>query len=104
MNKKHNRKVALFLIPGFLGVLVFFLVPLCICLYFSFGAGSAFGNYDKVLQSQAFRLAVRNTLRLIVFGLPVILASTTPMVLFPAPGIPISIMFFIAFPLEFQMR
>ena len=75
MNKKHNRKVALFLIPGFLGVLVFFLVPLCICLYFSFGAGSAFGNYDRVLQSQAFRLAVRNTLQLILFGLPVILTG-----------------------------
>lgn len=73
MNKKHNRKLALFFTPGFMGVAVFFLVPLCICLYFSFGASTILGNYDKVLQSQAFRLAVRNTFRLIGIGMPVIL-------------------------------
>lgn len=75
MNKKHNRKLALFLVPGFIGVVIFFLVPLCVCLYFSFGASSSFGNYDKVLQSQAFRLAVGNTLKIIGLGLPVILAG-----------------------------
>lgn len=75
MNKKRNRKLALFLGPGLLGVAAFFLVPLGVCVYFSFGASNAFWNYDKVLQSQAFRLAVTNTLKLIGMGLPVILTS-----------------------------
>lgn len=75
MNKKQNRKSALFFVLGFVGVMAFFLVPLCVCVYFSFNATSALGNYEKVLQSQAFRLAVGNTFRLIGVGLPVILAG-----------------------------
>lgn len=75
MNKKQNRKLALFFLPGVVGVVLFFLVPLGVCVYFSFGASSPFWNYDKVLQSQAFRLAITNTLKLIGMGLPVILAG-----------------------------
>jgi len=76
MNKKKNRKLALFLVPGLLGAAAFFLIPLGVCMYFSFSANSAFWNYNKVLQSQAFRLAVTNTLKLIGLGLPVILVSS----------------------------
>ena len=62
MNKKQNRKSALFFVLGFVGVMAFFLVPLCVCVYFSFNATSVLGNYEKVLQSQAFRLVERTVI------------------------------------------
>lgn len=75
MNKKQNRKVALFLIPGFLGVILFFLVPLGITLGMSFSEGESLFHYRQVLSSKAFWLAVRNTLRLLAVGVPGIMAG-----------------------------
>ena len=69
MNKKHNRKHILFLVPGFAGLAIFFLFPLAVSTVMSF-QNTGILNYQQVLQSKAFHLALKNTARLIGWGIP----------------------------------
>lgn len=64
-----------FLLPGILGVAVFYIAPFFIGTALSFRQGAGFGvaNYQAVWQSKAFRLAVQNTLSLIGVGVPAML-------------------------------
>jgi len=75
MNKKHYRKLSVFLIPGMVGLVSFFVLPLAINLWMSFNGFSTDGiqNYQAVIQSRAFQLSVKNTLRLIATGMPITL-------------------------------
>ena len=59
MNKKRNRRISLFVIPGLLGIAIFFMIPLAITVGMSFGKSGdiSLQNYQSVLQSKAFRLA-----------------------------------------------
>ena len=74
MNKK---KLILFLLPGLTGLAVFFMIPMVIMAMMSFTpmGEPGFGYYRQVLQSKAFQLALMNTLRLLVSGIPVILLT-----------------------------
>lgn len=74
MNKK---KLILFLLPGLAGLAVFFMIPMVIMAMMSFTpmGEPGFGYYRQVLQSKAFQLALMNTLRLLVSGIPVILLT-----------------------------
>lgn len=80
--KRSNRKRALwgwlFVLPGFTGVLVFYLVPFLDVVRRSFlnAMGGGFvgvSNYRSVLENEAFRLAARNTLRFALVCLPLLL-------------------------------
>lgn len=79
--KQFSRKKwtpYLFLIPSLLGVTAFLLVPFAETVRRSFfdtlGKNFvAFANYQSVLQNQAFRLAVRNTLHFTVVCVPLLL-------------------------------
>lgn len=75
MNKKQNRKLTLFILPGLAGLAVFFMIPIVIMVMMSFSAMGelSFQHYQQVLQSKAFQLALGNTLRLLVSGVPLIL-------------------------------
>ena len=75
MNKKQNQKVALFLLPGFIGIVLFFALPLAITLGMSFTDGEPLFHYRQVFASKAFLLAVQNTLRLLAAGVPGIMAG-----------------------------
>lgn len=77
MNKKQNRRYILFLLPGILGLILFFMVPLGIVIWISFfdDNGMTLHHYKQALESKAFQLALRNTLILILFGIPMILAA-----------------------------
>ncbi|MEG2436062.1 MAG: sugar ABC transporter permease [Ruthenibacterium sp.] len=61
------------------GLLVFFALPFCITIWYSFtfGVGGAefvwLDNYGKVLSSAAFRLAAYNTLRFLAIAVPLIM-------------------------------
>ena len=56
-----------FLGPSFLGVLVFFILPFCVVVYYSFIRGplnhefAGLQNYINVFKNQAFRIAAKNT-------------------------------------------
>ena len=85
-----QRAIAIFetytlLLPGICGFVVLFLLPFCLSLFFSFfqGVGSTefvgFKNYYDVIESGSFRLAVRNTIKFIFVGIPVLLIISMSM-------------------------
>jgi len=56
MNKKQQRKLVLFILPGLVGLAVFFMIPIAIMVVMSFSAMGepSFQHYRQVLQSKAF--------------------------------------------------
>lgn len=76
MIKQRKRKSALFIAPSFLGVLVFFLLPFCVIIYYSMVDNPisanfvGLKNFSLVIQNAAFRTAVRNTVRFSVIAVP----------------------------------
>lgn len=73
-DRKGSRRIrklkigsALYIAPSFLGVLLFFILPFCVIIYYSMvdnpiSANFVFlDNYGMVLRNAAFRTAVRNT-------------------------------------------
>ena len=68
LDKNTRRVSGFFLTPSILGVLTFFVVPFFVVIYYSFvdnpinGEFVGFQNYVNVIQNQAFRTAVGNTL------------------------------------------
>lgn len=78
--KTHKciRTPWLLLTPMLIGVCLFFVLPFGIVLYYSvtFGITGKFvwlKNYVQVMESSAFRLAMYNTLRFLLIGVPAIM-------------------------------
>ncbi|MCL2050241.1 MAG: hypothetical protein FWG91_00715 [Lachnospiraceae bacterium] len=65
LHKRHSVIGLLFMLPGFLGFLIFIFVPLLYNLYYSaFNSGGQFAlldNYQSLFNSHAFLMALRNT-------------------------------------------
>lgn len=66
----------LFIAPSFLGVLMFFLIPFCVVIFYSMvdnpisASFVGLDNYGQVLKNAAFQTAVRNTARFSVIAVP----------------------------------
>lgn len=78
MKKCRNIQPWLLLAPMLVGVLLFFVFPFIIVLYYSFTFGITgkfvwFQNYIQIMQSAAFQKALYNTLRFLLIGIPVIM-------------------------------
>lgn len=80
LSRIRRRKLTgfAFLIPGFTGITVFYLVPFADVVRRSFvrASGSTFcgaDNYKLVLQNAAFQLAAKNTARFVLVCLPLLL-------------------------------
>lgn len=77
--KRHRQLVGLlFLIPGFSGIAVFYLIPFGDVVRRSFvqASGGRFcgaANYQTVFANTAFRLAAKNTVRFVLVCLPLLL-------------------------------
>lgn len=76
--RKRGNRAVLFLLPGFLGVCLFYLLPFGEVVRRSFlqsASGSFVGlaNYSQVFSNQAFRLAARNTAVFVGAGVPVLM-------------------------------
>lgn len=77
MRIHQARTVAWLLSPLMVGIIVFFVIPFIILLYYSltFGVGGAefvgFSNYIKVMQSESFRLAFGNTAKFLLLGVSI---------------------------------
>ncbi len=74
----RNRRFLWFLLPSLLGISIFVLIPFGDVVRRSFmtalsGEFCGADNYVGVLQNQAFRLAVKNTLRFVGVCLPLLL-------------------------------
>ena len=74
-----------FIAPGLVGLLIFYLLPLCYCALFSFSATSGrfifvgINNYESLLTSGAFKMALGNTYFLMLTFL--LILNLTAMVL-----------------------
>ena len=75
----HRKKIVwLLLLPGMLGILVFYVVPFFGGIYYSVTDGSfenkfvGFDNYLRVWQNPMFQMGLKNTLELSVLCAPTI--------------------------------
>ena len=80
-----NRRL-LFLLPGFAGVVLFYLLPFLEVVRRSFlksgnNAYVGFTNYRMVLRNGAFHLALKNTMLYIVLGVPLLMGVSLALAL-----------------------
>jgi len=84
---KEQEKLR-FIAPGLVGLLIFYLLPLCYCILFSFSATSGRfifvggKNYESLLTSGIFRMALGNTYILMAIFLLVLNLLATLLVYF----------------------
>lgn len=79
IQRKRRRFFYLFVLPGFLGIMVFVLLPFLDVVRRSFTTavtGEFHGgkNYQAIFQNQAFLLAVKNTVKFTLVCIPVLVA------------------------------
>lgn len=77
MNKNPKKSLIFMLLPEIIGLLLFFIIPFSVGAVNSFQTkeGLGFHYYRETFSSTAFRLALYNTGRLLLLGLPVLLTS-----------------------------
>lgn len=74
--RRKSITSALFLAPSFIGVMIFFLIPFCVVIYYSLIDNPIqknfviFDNFVALFQNKAFRLAAANTLKFSVIAVP----------------------------------
>ena len=104
MSEKKKRRLSLqgrrqlvgglLFLPILLGTLVFFAMPFCMVIGYSFGLGggqarfAGFANYVKVLGSEAFRLAAGNTVKFLALGVPLLLVLGLTLALLLSRALP----------------
>lgn len=94
--RKGNKRSAsgLFLAPSVLGVLIFFVLPFLVVIYFSFLNNTiakkfvGFSNYVNVFKNSAFRTAVGNTLLFSVIAVPLVVILSMLLALLLDSGVP----------------
>ncbi len=75
---KKKKSLWLFLLPGLIGLLVFYVVPFLGGIYFSMTDGTIenrfvwFENYQRVWENEVFRLGLKNSLELSLLSAPLI--------------------------------
>lgn len=75
-DRRSYRKANLFLMPSILGVLIFFVIPFCVVIYYSFIDNVTnkefvfLDNFINVFKNGAFRQATFNTVRFTVIAVP----------------------------------
>lgn len=74
--RRIRRSSALFIAPSFIGVMIFFVIPFIVIIYYSFINNQIarefvfLDNYRNVLMNKAFRTAVFNTFRFSFIAVP----------------------------------
>ena len=80
MAKRRKRFFYLFVLPGFIGIMMFVLIPFGDVVKRSFttavtGQFNGLKNYQSIFQNQAFLLAVGNTFKFTMAGIPLLVLS-----------------------------
>lgn len=81
MKKYFNRKALFFIIPSFIGVSIFILIPFIDVIIRSFQnevlrSFVGLDNYKEIFTNDAFKLAAKNTIRFIFICIPFLLISS----------------------------
>ncbi|MDL2248763.1 sugar ABC transporter permease [Tyzzerella sp. OttesenSCG-928-J15] len=80
MIKKPNFKIGLFMVPGLVGFIIFYIIPVLFSMNYALTDSPVNGqfvgleNFRKVLQSPPFLLAVKNTLKFMIVSIPLNMA------------------------------
>ena len=67
-----------FILPGLIGVLVFYIIPFFLSLYYTFTKGISIvqfvglDNFKELFNNPAFKLAAKNTSMFILIGVPIV--------------------------------
>jgi len=78
VQKNVRRKSGLYILPGFLGVSLFFLIPFLVVIFYSFVDNPIskefvfFDNFKDILTNQAFLMAVKNTFMFSFTAVPLV--------------------------------
>ncbi len=81
MRAGYLRKCKLLLLPSLIGILFFYCIPFVRVIYYSLVENQfskkwvGFKNYQILFNNQYFRLAMKNSLILIIVGVPVLVAG-----------------------------
>lgn len=76
--KKTKYYGWLFILPSLIGVLIFYIIPFFLSIYYTFTKGVAdvkfvwFDNFRELFNNPAFLLAAKNTIMVIIVGVPLI--------------------------------
>jgi len=66
-DRAERRKTGVFMLPSFFGIMMFFIVPFVIVIYYSLIDGNTSANfvglqnYENLLNNSAFKMAMKNT-------------------------------------------
>ncbi len=87
MKYKTRTRIAaaLFILPSFLGILIFYIIPYVICFINSMYSGGEFtgaANYAELLKNDAFWLAMKNTAVFMGVGITLLLVISFLLALF----------------------
>lgn len=76
LDKSNIFKTNMFLVPSLVGVLIFFIIPFFVVIYYSFIDSTIsrnfvfLDNYKTVLKNEAFKLAAMNTMKFTLIAVP----------------------------------
>ena len=99
MARKERRKDTLFLMPSFLGVSVFYLIPFLVVLVYSVQDNPITKNYVgitnfvKILQNEAFKQAAGNTFKFSIMAVPLAVVLSLLMAILLDQSIPLASQF-----------
>ncbi len=67
-----------FILPGLMGILIFYIIPFFLSLYYTFTKGVSvvefvgLDNFKELFNNPAFILAIKNTLKFTLIGVPIV--------------------------------
>ena len=99
MARKERRKDSLFLMPSFLGVSVFYLVPFLVVLFYSIVDNPitknyvGIQNYVRILGNDAFKTAAANTFKFSLMAVPLAVVISLLMAVLLDQSIPLASQF-----------
>ena len=98
--ERHERFVtAWFLLPSMLGMLLFYILPFFVVVYYSFVDNPInrefvfLDNYINLFRNNAFKLAINNTLRFSLFAVPAVIILSLMLAIILDANIPFKTQF-----------
>ena len=99
MSKKDKRNSVLYMLPSLLGILVFFIVPFMVVIYYAIVDNPinhefvAFDNFIRIIQNTSFQLAAKNTATFSLVAVPLAVVLSLVMALILEENIPMKSQF-----------
>lgn len=99
MSRKDRRNSVLYMLPSILGILVFFILPFLVVIYYAVVDNPinhefvGFDNFINILQNSSFRMAAKNTATFSLVAVPLAVILSLVMALILEENIPMKSQF-----------